>query len=281
MKKFSCLFLIFFIITSLISFSALGAEKWIRQSEIHPRISDAADQSEQMFGDFVTTWYFEGAMDERGAGYPEDGWTRSWIRNSGSRFGCRNWRDPETEEVYPIKLGGSPYGASSPTLVQFPVPDENNITIHRYYRYHPPAIVVDNDLHIESAFPQVGDHYAPDSVWGTADVMIQSHARNWLGLDIYQTVLVWVSKHHNQYVVYDWTIVNSGNVDLDEEIEREGESLDSLYFMRQLEMTVLSENEQKAEWYTWTGVSPTGDRPEDSVRCLISYGDMDWERGVN
>jgi hypothetical protein len=277
MNKFSCLVLIFVAIASLISFPALGAEKWIRQSEIQPRISDAADQSERMFGDFQATWYFDGAMDDR-TGLPEDGWIRSWIRNSGSRWGCRNWWDPATGNIFPIKLGGAPYGASEPTLVQFPVPDSLGITIHAYHRYRPPAIVVDR-LHIESDFPRIGDHYAPDKVWGTADVMVESHARNWLGFDIYQRVLSWVSHNHNQYIIYDWTIVNTGNIDLDDSLEREGYALDSLYLMRQLEMTVLSENEKKAEWYTWTGVYPDWNTPRDSVRCLVSYGDIDWLRG--
>jgi len=278
MKKFSCLILIFVIIASLASLPVLGqTQKWIRQSEIRPRISAAGDQSEGMFGDFQTTWYFDGAMDDRG-GHPEEGWIRSWIRNAGSRFGCRNWYNPETGETFPIKLGGAPYGADNRDIVQFAVPDENMVFIHKYYRYHPPQIIVDG-LPLQSAFPRVGDHYAPERVWGTADVMVESHFRNWLGLDITQRVLVWVSKHHNQYVVYDWTIVNSGNIDLDEEIEREGLSLDSLYFIRQLEMTVLSENERKSEWYTWTGVYPDWDEPRDSVRCMISYPAIDFERG--
>jgi hypothetical protein len=277
MKKFFCLILIV-IITSLVSFPILGqTQKWIRQSEMQPRISAAGDQSETMYGDFQTCWYFDGAMDDR-AGFPEDGWIRSWIRNSGARFGCRNWWNPATGSILPIKLGGAPYGLANHSIVQFAVPDENMVSIHAYYRYHPPAIIVD-DLPIETTFPRGGDHYAPERVWGTADVMVESHIRNWLGLDIYQRVLSWVSHHHNQYVIYDWTIVNSGNIDLDDTLEREGYALDSLYFMRQLEMTVLSENERKAEWYTWTGVYPDGETPRDSVRCLISYGDIDWERG--
>jgi len=275
MKKFTCLILILVIATSLISLPVMGDMKWIRQSEIQPRISDAADQSEIMFGNFQATLYFDAARSE--AGTVDDGWILNWIRNSGSRWGCRNWYDPETGQTLPIKLGGSPYGTSDASTVQFAVPDSFGINIHRYYRYHPPA-VVSNRLNLEDPFPALGDHYAPDKVWGTADVMIQSHARNWMGLDIYQTVLVWVSKHHNQYVVYDWTIVNSGNIDLDDEIEREGMSLDSLYFMRQLEMMPNNGNEKKSEWYTWTGVYPDWDEPRDSVRCLISYPAIEWER---
>jgi len=275
MKKLSCLIPIFIIATSLISYPVLSADKWIRQSEIRPRISDAADQSETMFGDFKSTWYFHGARNENGT--PDHGWVRSWLRNSGSRWGCRNWYDPEGDSIMPIRLGGAPYGTSDPSTVQFAVPDTSGITIHKYYRYHPPAIVVDG-VHLEETFPQEGDHYAPDKVWGTADVMVESHARNWMGLDIYQRVMSWVSRHHNQYVVYDWTIVNTGNIDLDDEIEREGYAIDSLYFMRQLLMTPNNENQQKAEWHTWTGVYPDWDEPGDSVRCIISYPAIEWER---
>jgi len=276
MKKFSCLTLIFVVAILLISFPALGDMKWIRQSEIQPKVIDAADQSETSFNHpFEATWYFHGARDE-GNSY-DDGWLRSWIRNAGSRFGCRNWYDPGTGNIVPIKLGGNPYGTSNLTTCQFAVPDSNGITIHAYHRYYPPTIVVDG-LPLQKAFPEIGDHYAPDKVWGTADVMVESHARNWLGLDIYQRVLSWVSKHHNQYIIYDWTIVNTGNIDLDDSIEREDYEIDSLYFMRQLEMTVNGENEHKAEWYTWTGVYPDWDEPKDSVRCVVSYPAIDFLR---
>ncbi|MEO0293511.1 MAG: hypothetical protein ABIN61_04720 [candidate division WOR-3 bacterium] len=279
-EKFYCFALVFILTTSLIPLPILGiSEKWIQESEIHPRISAAADQSEAVFGNFQSTWYFDGAKDPR-SGQPDDGWVRSWLRNSGSVWGCRNWKDPETGTIYPVKLGGANYGKSEPTKIQFPVPDlEGGLSICRYYRYRPPKIIV-NGIPIQRAFG-IGDFYAPNKVWGTADVMVETHSRTWLGLDIYQRVLVWVSKNHNQYVIYDWTVVNTGNVDLDPEIEREGEALDSLYFMRELEMTVNSEDERKSEWYTWSGVYPP-ESPNwtwwDSVRCLISYAALEYDR---
>jgi hypothetical protein len=273
MKKLYCLIFIF-IATSFIPFSALGDIKWIRQSEMQPKISDDADQSEVTF-DFQTIWYFQGSPGSPASyGSEPDGWRRSWLRDAGSRFGCRNWWDPGAGEILPIRLGGNPYGTSVDTI-QFAVPDSLGITIHQYYRYHPPAIVVDG-LNIERPFPLLGDHYAPDKVWGTADVMVESHARNWLGLDIYQRVLSWVSRHHNQYIIYDWTIVNTGNTDLDDSIEREGYAIDSLYFMRQLAIMPNNESAQKAEWYQWSGVYPAWDEPRDSVRCVISYPALDF-----
>jgi len=275
MKKLSCLIPIFIIVTLLVSLRVLGAQKWIRQSEIQPKITDAADQSEMAFGNFDCIRYFHGARSEDGT--PDHGWVRSWLRNAGSRWGCRNWYDPVGDSIMPIRLAGAPYGTSNMSTVQFAVPDSLGIYIHRYYRYLPPIIVVDG-VHLEES-PELGDQYAPDKVWGTVDVMVESHARNWMGLDIYQRVLSWVSKHHNQYIIYDWTIVNTGNIDLDDTIEREGYSIDSLYFMRQLLMTPNNEDERKAEWYTWTGVYPDWDEPKDSVRCLISYPAIEWERG--
>lgn len=275
MKKFTCLILIFVVATSLISLPVLGAQKWIRQSEIQPKIVDAFDQSEMAFGNFDCTWYFHGARSE--AGLPDDGWITSWIRNAGSRWGCRNWYDPEGDSIMPIRLGGSPYGTSDMSTVQFAVPDSLGVSIHKYFRYRPPAIIADG-IPLQRPLSAASDHYAPDKVWGTADVMVEGHARNWMGLDIYYRLLSWVSKHHNQYIVYDITAVNSGNIDLDDSIEREGQSLDSLYFMRQLEMTVNNQTETKSEWYTWTGVYPDWDEPKDSVRCLISYPAIEWER---
>ncbi len=275
MKKFTCLFLIFAIVASLISLPVLGAQKWIQQSEIQPKITDAFDQSEIAFGNFEVTWYFHGAMSETEGN--RDGWIRSWLRNAGSRWGCRNWYDPIGDSIMPIRLGGAPYGTADASTVQFTVPDSLGVTIHKYFRYHPPSIIVDG---VPLQKPTgIGDEYAPEKVLGTADVMVEGHARNWMGLDIYYRLLSWVSKHHNQYIVYDITAVNSGNIDLDEEIEREGYSLDSLYFMRQLELFPNNQTETKGEWFTWTGVYPDWDEPKDSVRCLISYPAIEWERG--
>ena len=265
----------------LISVSGFGAAKTIRGNELVVYITDDGDQSEQCGSiDCNVIRFYEGV---EGGGWPQEydnlsPWAPDIIRCAGARFGCKNWYDTEADSIVPIKLAGNPYGrsdASSGDYNTFAVPDEDGTTIRRHYRYTPPSIELDGML-IEQPAPRIGDYFSSDKVWGTADVMVESHFRTWMGLDVYQRVLTWAQKNHDDYVIYDWTIVNSGNIDLDSVIERQGESIDSLYFMRQLEMMPLNEAQEKAEWYHWTGVYPNWERPQDLVRLTYVYGALDY-----
>lgn len=271
------------ILILLISVTSFGAIKMIRENELEIFVADNGDQGEGCGSvDCNVIRFYEGI---EGGLWPQEwdrlsAWLPDLVRCAGSRFGCKNWYDPVGDSIVPIKLSGSPYGGSAAGTLEsdkpFVVPDEDGIRIHKYYRHQPPRIIVDG-LIIKDPLPIFeGDHYSSDKVWGTADVMVESHFRNSMGLDIYQRVLTWAQKNHDDYVIYDWTIVNSGNIDLDSVIERQGESIDSLYFMRQLEMMPLNEAQEKAEWYHWTGVYPNWERPEDSVRLIYTYGALDF-----
>jgi hypothetical protein len=277
MSKISSLLLSGFLIL-LISIPGFGAVKNIRENELQVFITDCGDQSE-FAGDpnIDVIKFYEGVEEVTSDAYPQaTAWNGDMVRCAGSRFGCVNWWDPETGNILPIKLAGSPYGTPDHEENMFTVPDENQISIKRHFRYHPPRIIVDG-LELQEPFPRVGDDYGSNKVWGTADVMVESHFRNWMGLDIYQRILVWAQKNHDDYVIYDWTIVNSGNVDQDEEIERDGEPIEDLYFMRQLEIMPNNEHWGKREWFHWTGVyPPPWDDPEDSVRMVYAYGALDF-----
>ncbi len=256
----------------LISVSGFGAIKTIRQNELMIYITDYGDQGEACGGVGEIMRFYEGIEGDALPAWVE------FFRCGGSRFGCKNWYDPEGDSIVPIKLSGNPYGGSQPGGERdraFVVPYADGTYIRKYYRYQPPRTVLDG-LSLRVPVEREGDYFSSDQVWGTADVMVESHFRMWMGLDVYQRVLVWTQKNHDDYVIYDWTIVNSGNIDLDSVIEREGMSIDSLYFMRQLEIQPLNEAQEKAEWYHWTGVYPTWERPEDSVRLIYSYGALDY-----
>lgn len=266
------------VLILLISIPGIGAVKYIRQNELQIFVHDGGHQSENCGApnnDVIK--FYEGIEDISAPDtYPQaDAWMGDLIRTAGSRFGCRNWYDPEGDSIIPIMLSGSPYGTADIDSNMFVVPDTAGIGIHKYFRYHPPEIIVDGE-ELHEPFPTNSDHYAPDKVWGTADVMVESHFRTKMGLDIYQRVLVWAQKNHNDYVIYDWTIVNTGNTDLDTVIERAGESIDSLYFMRQLQIMPNNEHWGKREWYHWTGVYPIWDDPEDSVRLVYAYPGLDF-----
>ncbi|MBA7657788.1 hypothetical protein ES703_65731 [subsurface metagenome] len=117
---------------------------------------------------------------------------------------------------------------------------------------------------VSDPFPKPGLYEVvdPDKVPGTADVMVESFIRNKMGIDIRQRVMGWSQTNHDDYVVYDWTFFNTGNMDRDDAIDVE-QTLEGFYIMRQLQYFP---NSGTREWPSWRGMLP-----EDSVRITFSY----------
>ncbi|MCJ7813715.1 hypothetical protein MUP95_10420, partial [bacterium] len=142
----------------------------------------------------------------------------------------------ENGTVYTVKLGDAPYGSADNFSNWFglPYPGEENLTIKRYFRYQPPTIMVDG-FYYQDRFPLDGDEVDASKIPGTAEVMTESYVRTWIGLDIRARSLAWSTKNHDDYVIYDWTLTNSGNIDRDTDVELNN-TLNQMYIMRQQEI---------------------------------------------
>ncbi|MBN1695576.1 fibronectin type III domain-containing protein, partial [candidate division WOR-3 bacterium] len=158
-------------------------------------------------------------------------------------------------------------------IYQFAVPDEGGLTIRRYMRYPLPQIIVDGD-DCGDPFPMSGDEVAPGKIWGTADVMVESNVRFSNGVDAKQRVLAWSQPGHDDYVIWDWTFVNTGNVDRDDEIELPGQTLDSVYIARVTEAMSNGTGNNKA-LSTYAGTTENQDTrlsyPQDDDSLRIDY----------
>jgi len=192
--------------------------------------------------------------------YTKRGHTSSVVRCSGTRFGVTNWTD-ESGNQYSVKLAGAPYGSADNFENWFEIahPDDPDQTIVRYFRYQPPTITVDGFTY-HDRFPLEGDYVDASKIPGTAEVMTESYVRNWLGMDIRARSLAWSTKNHDDYVIYDWELTNSGNVDRDADVELTN-TLTGLYIMRQQEIFQNSGNEW-SEYY--------GENISDTSRIMFS-----------
>ena len=244
--------LVFFLFVTDITNA--GAYKWLRVGNIRVKVWDDGSQSETSGCRMGYHYYPQGSQNQ-------EFYNSSFMRCLGSRYGSSNWAD-ETGKNYPIRLAGTPYGSSDNPANTFYVELEPGISIKRYWRYTPPSIVVDGIV-LNEPFPQTGDEVAPDKILGTADVMTESHIRNWMGLDIQQRVLVWSQQNHDDYAIWDRIVTNTGNVDPDDEIEL-NQTLTGFYFMRQAEYFP---NRSMREWSSWYG-----QHPGDSLRIMYNYG---------
>jgi hypothetical protein len=186
----------------------------------------------------------------------------------GLRLGCINWQGPDSLVADPdgrrIRLTGAPFGEYTDLEVpkkMFSRPGEGGTMIRKYYRYQPPEVVVDG-LHLEPPVVS-GEQVDPDYIKNfagnndcTADVILESYIGTLMGLDIHARYLVWTGKNHDDYIVYDWTFINTGNIDPDVDIELPGESLDSLYIMRQAQFMPKEVSWGTNNWIDWWGVTP-------------------------
>jgi len=266
--KLSVLLVIFFLVNS----TNAQVSKWIDVGKIEAEIFDDGIQSATNKpmshviyprGSRVTLWdysesttYFPGGI----------------MRNASTLVGHRDWTDT-TGKLWPYYItghcNGESYGHGDP--YQFNIPDESGYTIHRYYRYPPPQIIIDG-MHVEKPFPTYGDAVAPEEIWGTADMMVECHYRLSNGMDVYQRNLAWSQPEHDDYIIWDLTFFNTGNTDRDVDIELPGQTLDSVVIMKHHEAVP---NGGMFPYGTWCGVTEDQNTrlsyPQDDDSLRMSY----------
>lgn len=246
--KIAVLSLACFILASTVASGSVFT--WVKVGKWRAKAFDAGSYSETC-GTSVGYYYLG-----------RDGFSRSSLRCWGTIMGCEDWED-EAGDEHAVWLAGPPYGSSDEILNQWELEDADGLTLRTYFRYRPPVVIVDGTT-VSDPFPKPGLYEVvdPDKVPGTADVMVESHIRNKMGVEIRQRLLAWSQTNHDDYVVYDWTFFNTGNMDRDADIEQE-QTLKGFYIMRQLQYFP---NDGTREWPTWSGML-TG----DSVRIAYSY----------
>ncbi|NIQ11674.1 MAG: hypothetical protein GWO08_11500, partial [Gammaproteobacteria bacterium] len=182
------------------------------------------------------------------------------MQNEGWYMGEYDWEDT-TGTVWQVKLTGAAPVTANETQVTMPILQATGDEITRYFRNQPPSITVDG-MPLQDPFPLPGDYVEPDSIPGTAEVMVKSVINTDLGVTIEEKALGWGQKHHDNYIIFDWTITNTGNVDTDSEIELPDQTLDSLYYLRASRLDI---------WHSEYWYSGRGEYEEDTLRVHYAY----------
>lgn len=249
MKKLPYLTVCLFLLFSLFAYQLADAAafRWIRVGKIMVGVVDNGDVSEGSIIKASNFYYFDD-FDLKGE-------RRGWI------LGLKDWTD-ENGVLWPVKAGGVGQTGPNDELEHvMAVPDEDGHTIRRYFRYQPPSITIDG-FSMEELFPLHGDEVNPDKIPGTADVMIESWVNTALGITIHMREFGWSQTNHDDYTIQDWTFYNTGNVDLDDEIELPNQTLKDVYF---LNIGSLS-GSAGVRW-----ISCYGESPLDSMRISYNY----------
>lgn len=248
--------LIFFLLGYLTAHA--GTFKWVRVGKFQTKIVDSGDQGESS-GEATFHYYY----------YNKFGWPPG-TDHSGYQIGTKNWTD-ENGNTFLVKISGAGHGTCDESTNTIPVPDNEGYTIKRYVRYQPPTVTVDG-FGVNLPFPQAGDEVNPDKIPGTADVMIESWINTSMGLTIHQRVLAWSQTNHDDYMIWDWTFINTGNVDSDADIELPNQTLEDIYFARANNFYAGADR----PWH-----SCFGEVPGDSIRISYAYparsGEADYD----
>jgi len=229
-----------------------GVYRWIRVGRYQSKVTDDANYGDSAPGRYFDYYYHPGDRD-----YP---FVSPHCRAIGWFVSARDWYD-NSGTYYSYMLSGASCCIHSLIVDTMPVPDAEGITIRKYYRYAPVSIIVDG-TRLDSSL-LAGEEVNPGKIPGTADIMVESRVNTSLGLTLHQKVLAWGQINHDQYHIFDWTFTNTGNTDLDPEIEL-SDTLRDVYFLR---MTYWRQAQGKiAPWesdYGWF--------PGDSLRIMYAY----------
>jgi len=251
MKKISITLALCIIFSLFVyDYSNADAFKWIRVGCLQDRIVDSINQGESMSGRWMCYYY--------------DNFYYQNCQQSATYLFCTDWTDQDGNS-HPIKQTGVGGGHVDELTVTMPLPGAEDITLHTYFRNTPPAITVDG-WRIDEFFPQAGEEVAPDKIPGTADIMVESTVNTDMGVTIHQKVLAWSQINHDDYHIYDWTFTNTGNVDLDDEIELQGQKINGFYIWRASRFGPSRIGRTYKNWY-----SRYGEHPTDSLRIRYAY----------
>jgi len=254
MKKLVLFLTVVFLSAAFVIPAYGSAIKWIRVGNFQDKVVDSGDQGESSGEGTFGRYYFDGFIQQA---YDARGW----------HLGIKNWTD-EDGNVVQYKFSNATHCTIDELRNTMPLPDAAGITIRRYVRNKPPSIIVDG-LVLGEQFPMKGDEINPGKIPGTADQMVESWIRTSMGVTIHQKVLAWSQTHHDDYLIYDWTFTNTGNIDLDDEIELPGQTLTDVYFLR--------ENEYGC--WDWPSMQPWnsayGEHPADTLRIIYGYPTWD------
>lgn len=250
MRAFLDKLLVFSVILSIIllpSVSNAGIQKWIRVGQYWKSVVDSGDEGEGNIAWGTLGLYHYDAFNPNSASWESKAWY----------LGVPNWTD-ENGKTWAVKTSGHGQLGVDEERVVIPIPDENGLTLKQYLRYEPAAIVVDGFI-MNDPFPLKGDEVNASKIPGTADIMMESHMNTDLGVSINQKVMAWSVKNHDDYLLLDWTFTNTGNIDLDDDIELPNQTLKNLHYLRYM----------RAEEIPRSWFSSYGQHPDDTLRLPI------------
>jgi len=128
-------------------------------------------------------------------------------------------------------------------------------------KFAPPEVSVDGAL----SFEKPVDNNSVDPAM-KADRMIVNVVNTQLGITMTRKIMQFSQQFHDNYIVYDYTFTNTGNVDDDAEIELPNTTLTGVYFFYQFRYAVCRQTRFVIGNATGWGINTMNDTRGDGVK---------------
>lgn len=199
-------------------------EKWLNAGSFHNWYSSIGHEREE-----------DGPIRRQQAGWRWPGYYlhQDMQAAKGLWIGCRNYTEPElgtTFEYKTVHCGPRPYTGG---LVEF-----FPIEFKHYAKFPPTEVYVDGVLNNHPDEEVVIDEIDSSMPY---DQMIYNYVNTQVGLSMERKIYQFSNQYYDNVHVMEYTFINTGNIDADEEIERTEGTLEDVYFYFQNNIAILSE----------------------------------------
>ncbi len=225
-KNISINFLIILLVGSIFLPSSMTAQqigkinKWLNIGELHNWYSSVGAEREEDG--------FE-VMQQSGFRWPGIYLNQDMQCAKGIWIGCKNYEE-QNGAFFNYKVNHCGPRPQAGEGEFFP------IKFDRYVKHQMPLVFVDDaptfkaKLNVDVVDPEL-----------PYDQMLYNVVNTQMGLTMERKIFQFGSEYHNNYIVTEYTFINTGNCDDDEEIERTSGKLEEVYFYYQYRLAVCRE----------------------------------------
>jgi len=217
-KIFSILFwIIFFITQPELNAQGIGKiEKWLNVGSFHNWYSSIGGEREEdtpATPTNIQVWGWQWP-----AFYPR----QDMMAAQGLWIGTKNYLDPQVNITFDYKtVHCGPRPQTGGLSEFFP------IEFKHYAKFQPTEVRVDNGI---TRYP--GQEVNIDEIDATMpyDQMIYNYVNTQLGMSMKRKIYQFSNVYYDNFHVIEYTFINTGNIDADQEIERTSDTLEEVYF---------------------------------------------------
>ena len=182
----------------------------------------------------------------------------SCLVRRGHWIGVRNWTDQSGITHNHMVSEGGPHWTEASVF---------GIPPMKYVYTRPPTVTVD-----EKEEERLTGQFDRRTTDFKADEKIIAQWNTAVGISVTLTSYAFAQQNHDDYVIFEYTLKNTGNVDLDDDIELPGQTIEGMYFgafnwfrpcKRGADHTGTSGSTTADEWLHYYG-----DQPGDTLRGL-------------